>query len=201
MKNPWKITITISTCIIVFLLLFMLFLPSVFSNFGGKRLMEKYLSQRFHSHVTINQLHLSWFGPQVADNITITTSEYTLQTQTFQIHSPLWSFLSAKKLTKKALLSLNTIFFVDGLTMNFPHKKITLEETTAKVFLQNQTANFYAVGKTQDLQKKGEFHFSGEKNEGRNYQLKGTCHNFPLAILDSLTTMLYPSYKNFFSKF
>ena len=123
--------------LLIFILLATFFFPFLASTPFGKPFFIGLLQARLHGHISIQNIRLSWFGPQHFENISFENADLVGKIKMFDSNVPFW------KLTQ-----LGDSFNLEGGSFSFPSYKASGEITNVKG--QVQGTQLSVTGDTLD---------------------------------------------------
>lgn len=185
---------------ILILILGIGFLPQILSSHVGKGAIEGYLSQKFNGKVSIEQVSLSWWGPQEFKSIrwkkkdtqiyldkmlsedsffTLLKKQvhFTIQSSEIAIgkNNPLNQLLSIKGIQKKELKLL-----ISPVTFSHTRGKIVLQKTT---LLVNHSLPFFLWGSMDFLNDQLDMTFAlGAQSFKKVFGIEGLPENYQFEI-------------------
>ncbi|HSX13456.1 MAG TPA: hypothetical protein VLE96_03450 [Chlamydiales bacterium] len=108
--------------LLIFCIAIIVFLPSLLSTYYGKFFLIRFLESRLHGNVSIEEVHLSWSGPQVFNNASVASPEMIGTIRHFESPAPFWK-----------LREMKTTFQIQGGTFTFPTYSAQIIQTDAKI--------------------------------------------------------------------
>lgn len=166
MKNSWW-KISLFSLLIAFILI-ALFLPQLLSTPLGKPFFEKALTQRLQMPVHIKTLHLSWFGPQLLQNISFANEEMQGSFEEVKSSVPLWK-----------ISELGNDFSLKNGKALFSHSTPPLQITQIEAIVQNNQVRAHGVG-----QNGGYFQIQGTIYSKKHWDLQADLKEMPSPLVD-----------------
>lgn len=160
--------------LILIILIFIFFLPTIASSPIGKRPILHALARKNNAKIEASSLHLTWFGPQKFKDLHYSDQNVDLSFDAISTHLPLWKFVSYLKKDNLLLFTTNNLEAKNGhIDLHIPgHPHLDFSEVNANI----SNAVFSIHAKMQG----GQISLVGT---GIN-SLKATIVNLPTFALD-----------------
>jgi len=202
MSRNKKIALISSSVVLLLLIICTLLLPTFYSSNYGRVFFEKKLSKKLNVYSTIEHLSLSWFGPQIAEDIQFRNHDLSINVKSVTIDIPFWKIFKLDHITQKTIFNLDTTFKLKDGMFVLPSRSAKIADCNAELKIENNQAFLTARGITSDVKRKGSFSLRGNKDKNlHTSSINFKSENIPTYVLDAVFALRYPEKKAFFSKF
>lgn len=150
--------------VVVFLCLLtaIVFFPQILSTVYGKHFFLHYLEAKTNADVSIDSLHLSWFGPQEIKELELQNDDFKGLIRNIRTEAPLWKLPALFDLENYNRIQAD--YHLEGGSFQVFSKKtgpVLLEKLNASFVLKNGSATFFVKAQSNDQGKKGSLFFDG----------------------------------------